>query len=434
MKVVPRRLKGFQDYTPELMALRLMIINVAREVARKAGFSEIGTPALEYAEVLLGVGGETDKQVFRFLDGGERDVALRYDLTIPFARYAAENSGKILFPFKRLQIGDVWRAEKPQKGRYREFCQCDIDIIGVDSRNADVEILLSAHEMLSNILDRPFTISCNNRKILSFFIHKFLGISGGEQEEQALIILDKIEKIGPENIINDLFLKLNVAHNRSEKLLTTLNEVKGQDPSVITDLFDEPAIKSHWLRFLETIKIVQELTNNHGKVVIDLSIARGLAYYTGIVYETTVDDIVGFGSICSGGRYDNLAERFINQPMPGVGISIGVDRLAALLFEHSDKKEMGVPKVFIAIAEEGITDDAFKLAKKLRDFGVTTDIALKEQKLGAQFKYADKRGFAYVLPLGSHELLQGLFTLKNMKTGEEHRGLDFNELTNLILS
>lgn len=432
-KVAPRRLKGFQDYSPEIMARRLMIMQTARDIAHRAGFLEIATPALEYSEVLLGVGGETDKQVFRFMDGGERDVAMRYDLTVPFARYAAENYGQLPLPFKRLAIGDVWRAEKPQKGRFREFCQCDIDIIGVDSLSADVEILLTVMQMLTRIVKAPFTISCNNRKILSFLIRKLLGLNDEDSEQQALILLDKLDKQGKDSVVKQFSENLNVDAEKSSELIDLLGSFREEDPDSLTRLFDEPAIKEEWIRFQQTLQIVQNLTGKSvGKVVMNLSIARGLAYYTGIVYETTVDGVSGFGSICSGGRYDNLAERFVDHEMPGVGISIGVDRLTALLTEKEGEQAKAPAEVFIALASGDAVACAFDLANFLRESGISTDLALREQKLGTQFKNADKKGFPWVIAVGSEEATNKLFPLKNMKTGLELRSLSKEKLIEAI--
>lgn len=435
MKVTPRKLKGFQDYSPEVMRQRLSIIEQARKAASQAGFYEIATPALEYAEVLLGVGGETDKQVFRFMDGGERDVALRYDLTVPFARYASENFGKLSLPFKRLQIGDVWRAEKPQKGRFREFSQCDIDIIGVDSLSADAEILLTVLNILNPVIKAPFTISCNNRKILSFLIKKILHLHESEKEQEALILLDKFDKIGKDSLIQLFEETLSASKEKTGELLELLTAFNQDNPKSILQYFDNDDIKLEWKRFEQTIKIVQDLSSHDfGKVKINLSIARGLAYYTGIVFETTVDGVIGFGSICSGGRYNNLTERFVDHELAGVGISIGVDRLTALLMEKQDSSFKISADIYIAVAGEDNIPEAFKLALDLRREGFSVDLALKDQKLGSQFKHADKRGFNSVIVLGSDEVKNQTYTLKNMKTGIEKKELKWNELLNVLRS
>ncbi len=433
-KVAARKLKGFQDYPPDLMRQRLAIMQTAREIAKRAAFSEIATPALEHAEVLLGVGGETDKQVFRFMDGGERDVALRYDLTVPFARYVSENYGKISMPFKRLQIGDVWRAEKPQKGRFREFCQCDLDIIGADSAAADIEILSTFHQILTKIIPTSFTMACNDRKILSALIYKILEVKDSGAEQQALLILDKLAKQGKASVSMLLFENLAVSESRTGELLDLILSFKQEEPAPLLSYLDDEA-KKMWQRFEETIKIVQDLAQGSlGKVVMDLSIARGLAYYTGVVFETTVDTVQGFGSICSGGRYNQLAERFIDQPLPGVGGSIGVDRLTALLIEKEPMQAQAPAQVFLAIAANDGLSYAYKILKKLRDSGISADLVLKDQKLGAQFKFANKQAYPWVLTIGSDEIAAGTYSLRNMLLGTEERGLNWEALLQRLLS
>ncbi len=431
-KVAPRRLKGFQDYSPDLMSKRLRVMQAARKVAQHSGFCEIATPALEYAEVLLGVGGETDKQVFRFMDGGERDVAMRYDLTVPFARYAAENYGALPLPFKRLQIGDVWRAEKPQKGRFREFCQCDFDIIGADSMSADLEIMQAILSTLNRVVGMPFTIACNNRKVLSQLIRKILGFTTKADEEQALILLDKLDKQGTESIVALFCEKFSLNEDRIRKLLSLMTSFRQDNPETLLEYFDTEESKVEWNRFLQTVHILQELAGDgFGKVVIDLSIARGLAYYTGLVYETTVDGVKGFGSISSGGRYDDLAARFCKHVMPGVGGSIGVDRLCALLSEKDSGQKIATTQVFVAIASQNEFAHAFGVISRLRTEGISVDYSLKEQKLGAQFKSANKLGCPWVVVIGSDEVATQNYTLKNMETGVEKK-LQFDELIAIL--
>ena len=426
-KVNPRRLKGFQDYPPEIMAKRLAIMQAARELAHISGYHEIATPALEYSEVLLGVGGETDKQIFRFMDGGERDVALRYDLTVPFARYVAENFGNLALPFKRLQIGDVWRAEKPQKGRYREFCQCDFDIIGADTLGADVEILHTFYEVLDKVVPSSFTISCNHRKILSYVVRKILGLKEKTEEDQALIILDKLSKQGKDSVLAIFGESLGVPEARGRELLDLISSFRQDDANSLLEILDDET-KLVWQRFRETLSIAQDLSQGRGKLAIDLSVARGLAYYTGIVFETTVDDAMGFGSICSGGRYDNLAERFINQALPGVGASIGVDRLVALLLDKAGELKKTSTQVFLAIATEDALRYAFQTVGRLRKLGISSELALKGQKIAHQFKQADKRGYPWVVTVGTEEVSTQTYTLRNMAAGTEEKSVSWDQM------
>ena len=248
-------------------------------------------------------------------------------------------------------------------------------------------------------------------------------------EQAALILLDKLDKQGRDSIVAQFSDNLSVDAKHTNELLDLLGSFRADNTASLTKYFDEPAIKEEWTRFQQTLQIVQDLSaDSVGKVVMNLSIARGLAYYTGIVYETTVDGVSGFGSICSGGRYDNLAERFIDQDLPGVGISIGVDRLTALLCEKEGTQTKAPADVYIAVASSDAVSSAFALANFLREAGISTDIALREQKLGTQFKNADKRGFPWVIAVGGEEAASRLFPLKNMKTGVELKGLSREKL------
>ncbi len=268
----------------------------------------------------------------------------------------------------------------------------------------------------------PFTIACNNRKVLSHLICRILGLVTIQEEEHALILLDKLDKQGPDSIVALFAEQLQVPEPQVRKLLSVLTGFRQAEPSSLLEYFDTKASQEEWARFQQTITILQELAQGSlGKFVINLSIARGLAYYTGIVYETTVDGVQGFGSISSGGRYDNLAARFSNQVLPGVGGSIGVDRLTALLSEKEACQKKAPTEVFVAIATDDVLSYAFKLVKHLRDAGIATDLALRNQKLGAQFKTANKLGFAWVVTVGDEEKTQQIYSLKNMATGAEEK-------------
>lgn len=433
-KIEARRLKGFQDYEPRHMALRYKIMDAVRHEAEKAGFAAIGTPALEYSEVLLGVGGETDKQVFRFADNGKRDVALRFDLTIPFSRFVAENHGTLPMPFKRLQIGDVWRAEKPQRGRYREFCQCDLDIAGVESMEADIEILLCLQNVVASVLDESFTMYMGNRLLLSGLLQKLLGPLSAEQESQALIIVDKLDKIGAAAIIAMLQEELSVSQHAAEQLMSCLIAQRSGDFSTIVECLNEEQ-RLELNRLQETASIVKDCLvaagHERGKVKIDLAIARGLGYYTGIVFETKIDSQPDFGSICSGGRYDHLVERFLSENIPGVGGSLGLDRLAAYLLTK-ESSELAAPLVYVAVASPAERAMGFSLLQKLRTKGVKAEIHLKEQKLGQQFKRANKLGCRFVVTIGESERLSQRYSLKDMTSGQEKRDLSIDDLMNSI--
>ncbi|MDB2447175.1 histidine--tRNA ligase [bacterium] len=426
-KLKPVKLKGFQDYTPEVMKKRYEIMDAVRATSEASGFQMVGTPALEYAETLLGEGGETDKQVYKFEDNGGREVALRFDLTVPFARYASENFGSYPLPFKRAQIGNVWRAEKPQKGRYREFCQCDFDVIGVDSKFADLEVVLALSRTLSNLNFGSYTVSFGHRLILGGLLKHFLPdlMASQEGEKEALIAIDKLDKIGPEKV-QVLLCKLEgvTEAGASDLMKVIMDGSSSETLSKIAELLsnDEEAREAVERTSFVVNEVNKFLEGKPGKAVIDLKIARGLAYYTGIVFETTMDDLPGFGSICSGGRYNNLCDRFSSRELPGVGGSIGLDRLIAGLSELNQISNDKRSGVYIIVASEEARSYALEICHQLRDAGIASDIDLKGQKMNKQFQAADKLSRAYAIAIGSNELEQKASRtvgLKDLNTGEQ---------------
>ena len=429
MKIKPTKLKGFQDYSGQIQAKRLAVMDAVRITSDNFGFNIIETPALEYAETLLGEGGETDKQVYMFEDNGGREVALRFDLTVPFARFAAENFGKYPLPFKRCQVGNVWRAEKPQKGRYREFCQCDFDIIGVDSKFADLETVTALANTLSYLKFGEFTVSFGHRNILGGLLRQLLPdlVKDPEGEQQALIAIDKLDKIGDVKVV-ELLKKLNGVDETKARELINLITVGAESSTlekIKTILIDDAeAIKA-----LDDTQFVIEglnkfLENKSGRARLDLKIARGLAYYTGVVFETTLDALPNFGSICSGGRYNNLCDRFSKQKLPGVGGSIGLDRLVAGLMELESKIEKPVEQkrsgYYVTVATEEARNYAIEVCNELRSRGKLCDIDLKGQKLNKQFQTADKLNREFVIVIGDDELAcasDRKVTLKDLGTG-----------------
>ncbi|MBC7661637.1 MAG: histidine--tRNA ligase [Chitinophagaceae bacterium] len=427
-RIQPRKLKGFRDLLPQQARLKKNITDVIWKNAALAGFEGIETPALEYAETLLGTGEETDKEVYRFEDHGERSVALRFDLTVPFARYVVENYSELVFPFKKVQIGNSWRGEKPQKGRYREFCQADLDIIGVDSLNADVEVISCIIQNLNELIPQPFTMSLGHRIILSAVIRASLPSLPADHEFKVLIALDKLAKIG-KPLVRDLLLAMpGVEDSQPDELLARL-ELKNSEGDTDLDalkvlLSSQPDAIAEIERLQTTAALIRAVTSaGHGALRVDLSIARGLGYYTGIVFETTIDGLDGFGSISSGGRYNGLVSRFSNTELPGIGGSIGVDRLLAAIEQLNVVKAPERKGVFIALAGGEGRLYGFEWLQELRSHGILSDIALKEGKLGNQFKFADKRSYAWVLTIGSDELSTQTVSLKNLGTGDEHRGI-----------
>ncbi|RZA23641.1 MAG: histidine--tRNA ligase [Proteobacteria bacterium] len=427
-KIEPRKLKGFRDLLPQQARLKKEITDVIWKNAVLAGFDSIETPALEYADTLLGTGEETDKEVYRFLDHGERSVALRFDMTVPFARYVVENFSELTFPFKKLQIGNSWRGEKPQKGRYREFCQADLDIIGVDSLSADVEVISCIVQNLNELLPKPFTMSLGHRIILSALIRKSIP-EIGPNEFKVLIAIDKLAKIGKAAVLKIISELSGVKAGEADDLLNKLlrkNSEGDSDLDALKELFTGDLETVYEItRLQSSAAIIRQLVGHtgHGQVRVDLSIARGLGYYTGIVFETTIDGLDGFGSISSGGRYNGLVNRFSSQELPGIGGSIGVDRLLAAMEQLQTTSEVVRNGVFIALGGADCREYGFELLQKLRQQKIVSDIALKEGKLGNQFKYADKRRFAFVLTIGGDELAAKTMSLKNLATGEEHRSI-----------
>ena len=433
-KIEPRTLKGFRDMTPEMMLPREGIISTAKGVYESFGFSPIDTPALEYTEILLGKGGaETDKQLYRFKDNGGRDVALRFDLTIPFARFAAQHIGTLGMPFKRYHVGPVWRAEKPQRGRYREFVQCDFDTIGTASIVADTESALVIHDLFVALGFERFSVRINNRKVLSGVLERLDLV---DQAENVLRALDKLSKVGPEKVSAEMMATAGCNEAQVAEILA-LAAINGDNDSVLTAL--EPLVSDSesgrlGLRELgEVLEGVQAAGVAEGRVRLDLSIARGLDYYTGTVFETFLDELEDIGSCCSGGRYDDLASLYTKQAMPGVGASLGVDRLLAAMEELGmlEGRSASAP-VFLAFFDGERASDYVALAARLRAAGVAVELYPEPRKLGAQLKYADRRGHRLAIIVGPDEWEAGRCQLKDLdaKTSEE---VDLDDLASVCL-
>ena len=429
-RIEPRRLKGFRDYTPDICQARYHILDTARRVAALYSFQMVATPCLEYAEVLLGQGSdETDKQVYIFEDHGKRKVALRFDLTVPFARFVAEHQNDLAFPFRRMQIGEVWRGENTQKGRYREFIQCDIDIIGEDSVAADSEVLLCVRAMLSALDLGGFTIRLGSRPVLGALLAATLpglAAQGAKGMTHALVWIDKLAKIGLDGTAQGLGGLDGSDPEGARRLLELVipAEGAGTDLGKIRQELKSPEGQGALNRFEAILSRCNHTPSQMGgRVLADLSIARGLGYYTGVVYETFLDALPGFGSISSGGRYDDLASRFTNRHLPGVGGSLGVDRLLAALEELGKLTSARGRTIYIAVATEDAEIFAQGVAMSLREAGLACDIALKSGKLGNQFKFADRMSYPFVLTIGSDEVTAKTVSVKDMKTAVEQRGV-----------
>jgi histidyl-tRNA synthetase len=420
--IEPRTLKGFRDYVPALMIPRERVLQTARNIYRSYGFAPIDTPALEYAEVLLGKGGEeSDRLVYRFKDHGDRDVALRFDLTVPFARFAAQNISTLGTPFKRYAMGPVWRGENTAAGRYREFWQCDFDTIGTTANASDIEVVLVIHDLFTALGFANFTIRINNRMVLNGVLES-LGIL--DKSVPVLRSLDKLLKIGRDKVIEEMLREAGVTAEQAGQVLV-LAECVGTNEEKLTTVatkFDTPLVAEGVKRLRELLAVTTAVGIPETQVQIDLSIARGLDYYTGTIYETFLGDLPAIGSVCSGGRYDNLAGKYTKLVLPGVGASLGVDRLLTAMEQLKHPWMAGVTTpapVLILQFEAARLPDYAKLAASLRGANINVEVYPEAKKLNKQFEYAEKRGFKLALIAGSEELAAGQVKLKNLTTRSE---------------
>lgn len=419
--ITPRTLKGFRDYPPEIMIPRERIMETARNVYRQYGFAPIDTPALEYFEILSGKGSEeTDKQLYNFEDHGGRHVGLRFDLTVPFARFSAQYIQQLGVPFKRYHLGPVWRGENTQAGRYREFVQCDFDTIGTTSVVSDIETTLVIYDLMNAIgFEGKYTIRLNNRMVLSGLLEK---LNLADQTVPVLRALDKIAKIGRENVAKEMSEMANADQGQVNKILD-LAELKGTNDEILVALGKMLIGNPKGEEGVEKLKILLDAVKATGvseqSILLDVSIARGLEYYTGTIFETFLSELPTIGSVCSGGRYDNLAGLYTKMPLPGVGASLGLDRLLAAMEQIGlIEKISTTAKVFIPYFEQDRLNDYLAIADKLRKSGIATEFYPEPKKLGVQLKYADKKSFVYAVVIGSNEFDNGFCQLKEMKTGQ----------------
>lgn len=422
-KIEPRVLKGFRDTMPELALLRNEMMHKLEGSFLSFGFTPIDTPALELSEILLGKGSaETDKQLFRFQDQGGRDVALRFDLTVPLARFVSQHSSVLQFPFKRFHMAPVWRAEKPQKGRYREFIQCDFDIIGADSRLADAEILILTQTAL-RALDIKAVLRVNNRRILNCFLSSL-----GKTDSSVAVLraIDKLEKSGAETVIAELQTEAGLSTEQIEQVLkfVSLSQTASDTEQMLESLRNffeaDSAALSAVAELEEIIQLYHTAIPERDSLQIDLSIARGLDYYTGLVAETRFVDLPQIGSIASGGRYNDLASLYTKQRLPGVGFSIGLDRILGAYEELKRiPSRSSASQVLLALLDPGTEPAVLTLASELRAQGIKTEVYLEHDKLGNQIKYADKKHIPYLILLGKKELAQNTCTLKILASGQQ---------------
>ena len=413
--IEPRTLKGFRDFLPEVMLVRERLMETARRVFRSYGFSPIDTPALEYAEILTGKGGEeSDKQLFRFKDGGERDIALRFDLTVPLARFAAQHSAALGMPFKRYHIAPVWRGENTQRGRYREFIQCDFDTIGTESNSADIETLLVIHDLLVGLGFDRFKIRVNNRLILNGVL-SFLGLT--DKTVGVLRAIDKLPKIGEDGVLAEMVDKVGTTIDQAKQVLLTVGPQTDLD-SLASRFAGNESVSQGVSRLRQLFSAAAVAGIPSDRIELDVSIARGLDYYTGTIYETFLTDLPGIGSICSGGRYDNLAGLFTKERLPGVGASLGLDRLLAAMEELKLLGTEATPApVLMTQFDEARLGDYLRVARLLRAAGIGTEVFPDAKKLGKQLQYADRKGFRIALIAGSDEFAKGVWQIKSLAEG-----------------
>ena len=419
MKVEARTLPGFMELLPKEQILFNQMKEKIQKSYEKFGFLPLDTPIIEMANVLLAkAGGETEKQIYRF-QKGDNDLALRFDLTVPLAKYITEYYNELSFPFRRYQIGKVYRGERPQKGRFREFYQCDIDIIGDGELSIinDAEIPSIIYNTIRELGFEDFTICINNRKILNGL---FQELNQEELSVDIMRIIDKLEKIGEENVKASL-TELGVKEDAIEKIMKFIR-IDGTTDEKLQELeklgFTSELFKQGLQELKQVVTYVRAFGVPDSNFKVDLTIARGLDYYTGTVYETFLNKYGEIGSVCSGGRYDNLAEFYTDRKLPGVGVSIGLTRLFYKLNElnaiEANKKSMA--ELLVLPMTENI-EKVIEIGSTIREAGISTEIYLEDKKIKAKFKYADRLQIPYVAVIGDDEIANGKIALKDMQTG-----------------
>ena len=421
--VQPRTLSGFMELLPARQVQFDRMVSILRETYSLYGFTPLDTPLIEASEVLLAKGGgETEKQIYRFMKG-DTDLSLRFDLTVPLAKYVAQNYGHLTFPFRRFQIGKVYRGERAQRGRFREFYQADIDVIGdgaLDISN-EAEIPSIIYRAFTALGLKRFQIRVNNRKILNGF-YAMLGLT--EKSGDIMRTVDKLDKIGPEKVKAILTGDLTVAPSDADEILKFI-AISGGNDAVLSALEGYRGRNEIFDQGLEELNTVVRYLADFGvpaeNFAVDLTIARGLDYYTGTVYETTLLDHPEIGSVCSGGRYDNLAEYYTDRQLPGAGISIGLTRLFYVLGEQG-MLNPDLPTAPADVLILPMTEDlsaAISLATLLRENGIRAQLHCEEKKFKQKIAYADKLGIPYVIFLGEDEISSGVVACKDMATGEQ---------------
>lgn len=416
----PQVLKGFRDYLPDHMLIRQQVLGIIRSVFERHGFEPLDTPALEYMEILTGKAGENEKLMYHFTDQGDREVGLRYDLTVPLARVVAMHQNDFVMPFKRYHMAPVWRAEKPQRGRFREFWQCDADIVGPGSALADAEAISVLTDALQEIGLGRAVVSINHRKLL-----EALAEMAGVSPDQAPIIyrsIDKLDKIGRDGVFSDL-TKNGVTESSANQVLDIVTTEGTNDEllDLAADRLQAIPIGSQAVKELRSlIDHIEQLGVPKGGYKIDLALARGIDYYTGPVYEAVVEE-PKVGSVAGGGRYDGLVGSFLGRDIPATGISLGIERILEVIQEFDLlPSRRSVADVIMVYREDTLADSA-AIARELRTEGIRVDQSVLTRKgIGDQLKYADRRGIPFAIIIGPDELARGEVSVKNLSTGEQH--------------
>ncbi len=434
-KVAPRTLSGFMELLPADQIKMEKMMETLRKSYSVYGFAPLDTPIIESSEVLLAKGGgETEKQIYRF-NKGDSDLALRFDLTVPLAKFVAANYGSLTFPFRRYQIGKVYRGERAQRGRFREFYQADIDIIGdgkLDIIN-EAEIPAIIYRTFTSLGLRGFRIKVNNRKLLNGF-YSLAGMS--EKAGDIMRTVDKLDKIGANEVRRLLMDELHMFSHKADDVMDFM-AINGTNAEVIAGLERYKGMDPLFDEGLDELKTVTKYLADFGvpeeNFAIDLSIARGLDYYTGTVYETEMTSHPEIGSVCSGGRYDDLAGYYTDKKLPGVGISIGLTRLFYVLNEQGllSDELVSAPADALVIPMSEDLGYAIAAATALRDAGVRTQLYCEQKKFKAKMSYADKLGIPYVILIGDDEIAENVVAVKNMATGGQQK-LGFADAASLI--
>lgn len=427
--IQPKILKGFRDFLPTSEILRTDLIEKITNVYRSFGFVPIDTPVLEYTEILLRKSnGETEKQVFRFEDNGGRDVAMRFDLTVPFARFTAEHYSELYLPFKRYHIAKVWRGEKPQAGRYREFVQCDVDTVGSDTAAADFEILNVMKSALAAIGVDDITINVNHRGIFNRFLSKLDLL---EKSEDILRSVDKLAKVGQEAVVNEL-IQITQSPEKSNKIIEYIS-AKGSFLEILAQLEEMAGGPAEDTQRMKDIYNMMCASGIESTYVLNPSITRGLDYYTGVVYETFLNKLPSIGSVCSGGRYDNLAGLYMKEKVPGVGTSIGLDRLIAGLEQLGVTEKKGSyldAEIFCQNNEHAV--EYQKIAALLRKNGVKVEVFPEAKKMNQQYNVTEAKNIPWGILMNDENVKNGTFTLKNLRTREMFQDISVEEAVKII--